>query len=359
MEAEARAALPDAEATGVEGGVVLAGVPSLIARANLLLRLPTRVLLRLGEFDARDWKKLRRGVLGLPVAAVLPRGAQIAIKAAATRSRLYHTGGIAEHVASALGEAVEAVLAPRVEAGAPLARDVHTLFVRVEQDHVTLSIDTSGERLHQRGWRTEGGDAPLRETLAATLLAIGAHRPDEALLDPMCGSGTIVIEGALRAIGRAPGLDRSFAFERHADFDEAAWRALRDAARAAERPLRAPIIAADADEAQLAVAARNAERAGVAAMLRWEHVSLDKLVAPAATGLVATNPPYGVRVGARGSALPALYDALGRALRGPLSGWRAAVLVEDRELLRRIGAEPRRAVALKNGGLRVWAARVR
>ncbi len=317
-------------------------------RANLWLRLPTRVLLRLGEIEARDFRRLRRGVAALPLGR-LPRGARVAIRAAASKSRLYHTGAIAEQVVLGLGDAIGAVAGD--------GADAFDVLVRGRGDVFTVSLDTSGARLHQRGWRRDGGEAPLRETLAAALLALAGHADDEPLCDPLCGSGTIVVEAALRAIGRAPGVDRTFAFERFADHDARAWAALRDEARARERPRALPIYGADADPEQIAAARRNAERAGVAAHVTLEVVPLSAQRAPTPRGLVASNPPYGRRVGAKGGALPPLYAALGAMLRGPFSGWRAALLVEDRRLLSRIGGiDAGRAVMLSNGGLRVWVA---
>jgi putative N6-adenine-specific DNA methylase len=345
-EASALDANPRVVSGGVELSADLACVHALIARANLQLRLPTRVLLRVGETEARDFARLRKGTAAMPWKQLLPTGAPISIRAAAARCRLYHTGAIAEQVALALADAVGARVVVDDE-------DAFSVLVRGSRDRFTLSLDTSGARLHQRGWRQDGGAAPIRETLASAVLALAAHAPDEPLLDPMCGSGTIVLEAALAAIGRAPGLDRHFSFERFIGHDAAAWEKLREDARAQERPRALPFVGSDADPAQIETALRNAERAGVHELVRFEVVTLASVKPRSPRGLLATNAPYGRRVAARGSAaLAALYAELARLLRGPMSAWRAAILAEDRKLLAVVTGSS--AIALENGGLRVW-----
>lgn len=345
--AEAVRLLPGATITLAEGGVAVEGDASLVARSNLWLRLPTRVLLRLGDVEARDFGKLERGLATLPFSSLLPRNAAIAIRASAQRSRLYHTGALAERVALAAQKVIGATLGDDDTAFSLLLRGVH--------DRFTLSLDTSGELLHRRGWRTEGGEAPLRETLAAALLAIANHRPGEPLCDPMCGSGTLVIEAASAALGRAPGIARSFAFERFAGFDQKAWTDLRDEARARERRDAPVFVAADADPEQLAVARRNAERASVQDRIEFREAELRTLTPTQDRGLLVANPPYGKRIGARGGQpLRAVYDELGRALGGAFARWRAAVVVEDRRLLPALKMPAQDAQGLSNGGLRVW-----
>ncbi len=345
--AEASRLLPGARVALADGGVDVEGDASLIARSNLWLRLPTRVLLRLGDVEARDFGKLERGLATLPFASLLPRNAAIAIRASAQRSRLYHTGALAERVALAAQKAIGATLSDDEAAFSLLLRGVH--------DRFTLSLDTSGELLHRRGWRTEGGEAPLRETLAAALLALANHRPDEPLCDPMCGSGTLVIEAAGAALGRAPGIARRFAFEHFAGFDEEAWAALCDEARASERSDAPVLVAADADPEQLSVARRNAERAKLEGRIEFREAELKALTPSQDRGLLVANPPYGKRIGARGGKpLRALYDELGRALGGAFARWRAAVVVEDRRLLPALKMSAQDAHSLSNGGLRVW-----
>jgi putative N6-adenine-specific DNA methylase len=227
-----------------------------------------------------------------------------------------------------------------------------TLLIRLEGPECTVSADTSGEPLHRRGYRQEIGRAPLRETLAAGILALAGYDGTQPLVDPMCGSGTFLIEGAWRSMRRAPGLERSFAFERFPGFGKPAWEERLARARAEALPApRAPLHGFDLNAGALGTARRNARRAGVT--LALERRDVKTLQAPVAgPGLLVANPPYGKRVG-EGGDLPALYRALGATLRRSFQGWRAALLVpEDEGLIRELGLREARRLRVRNGGLR-------
>ena len=207
-EAAAReiAALPDAADLRPEVGGVEWSAPAIGGyRANLWLRLPTRVLGRVGTVESREFGKLRRRAAGLDWGAFVAPGASLSLRASASRSRLYHTGAIVETAALAIGDAVKGTHVAKDDEAADVS-----ILVRGHEDHFTFSVDASGERLHRRGARVEVGAAPLRETLAAGLLALAGWDPSLPLVDPMCGAGTIVIEAALQALDRAPGIDRAF-----------------------------------------------------------------------------------------------------------------------------------------------------
>ena len=221
------------------------------------------------------------------------------------------------------------------------------LQIHLEDDKLRISIDAGGERLGVRGWRQAQGKAPLRENLAASMLMLAGWDGEEALLDPFCGSGTILIEAALLAAGRPPGVGRPYAYE--------AWPALlgsappRPSGRRAHGP-SAPIVGSDRHGPALADAHQNAERAGVSIQLVQADVS-DPPV-PASTGLVLTNPPYGLRLG---NQVAGVYKALGRALSGPLSGWRAMFICPDAELARLVSPRIFPITSFSNGGTRVTA----
>jgi putative N6-adenine-specific DNA methylase len=225
--------------------------------------------------------------------------------------------------------------------------------VRLLRDQVTISADTSGELLHRRGYRLAGGKAPLRETLAAAILLGARYDGSEALMDPFAGSGTIPIEGALIARRIAPGLAREFAIERWPGFDGAAGKARRAGLTERIRPSAThPIAGFDRDEGALEAARENARRAGVREDIAWTVAPLSSATPPASGGLLASNPPYGVRIGERES-LRDLYAALGALLRGRWKGWRAALLSADRRLTGHLElalAEPWHST---NGGLPV------
>jgi putative N6-adenine-specific DNA methylase len=331
----------------VEGGVELEGPSGLHQEANLRLRTATRVLLRLGSFRAPDVGALTRGLAAVdlkgvwngketPQLSVTAQGARVpgnAVPQAAARawglSSVGQAGSLDEEGTEAL-----------------------TLLIRLEGTECTVSVDTSGEPLFRRGYRQEVGRAPLRETLASGILELAGYDGAEPLVDPMCGSGTFLIEGAWRSMRRAPGLERPFAFEHFPRFEPAAWEARK--ARARSEALAAPRVTLhgfDINAGALGTARRNARRAGVTLTLERRDVKV--LEAPVAgPGLVVANPPYGKRVG-EGGELPELYRALGATLRKSFSGWRAALLVPEEEgLIRQLGLREARNLPMRNGGLR-------
>ncbi|HVY40496.1 MAG TPA: SAM-dependent methyltransferase [Polyangia bacterium] len=340
------------EVTAVAGGVEWTAPPLGGLEANLWLRTVTRVVARVGSVEAREFGKLRRRAAELPWDRFLARGATVSIRASATRSRLYHTGALAETAALAIADAVPGVRVAGKDEEQPAA----AVLLRGEADRFTFSVDASGERLHRRGARIEVGAAPMRETLAAGLLALAGWDPSQPLCDPVCGAGTIAIEAALQAVDRAPGLDREFALEDwplFAAFGELA-AALRERARARVRPgAPAPIVASDRDPAVIESATRNAARAGVAEQIGFACRDLgDARPTSERPGLVIANPPYGRRLGDPRAAVR-VYRDLGRLLRAHFRGWRAAVVVPARlpgagDALRLTLPDHHR---LRNGGL--------
>ncbi len=358
-------ALADArDVVAVPGGVEWAGPPASGYRANLWLRIATRVLARAGEVEAREFGKLRRRAAGLPWAAFVPPGAAIALRASTSRCRLYHTGALAEAAALAIGDAVAGV---RVA-----ARDAEpdvTVLLRGENDRFTFSVDASGERLHRRGARVDVGAAPLRETLAAGLLALAEWRPDVPLVDPMCGAGTIVLEAAAQALGRAPGLTlspdepaaevqapaaRAFAIDGWPLFasERGASAALVAEARAAAREaLPAPIAGSDRDPRAIERARSNAARAGLDGHVDLACRDAGDARPPAPAGLVIANPPYGHRLGDPRAA-GRTYRELGRVLASHFRGWRAAIVCPARlDAARALGLAATASFKLRNGGL--------
>ncbi len=295
-----------------KGGVRFSGSP---LRANRALAIPTRIYQRVARFRCHTFAQLEAGLRAVdwaPFGGLTP-------KASTKASRLYHTGAIAERAAqivpSGPGE----------------------LLVRVDRDRCTLSVDTSGDRLHRRGWRQEGAAAPLRETLAAGVLALVGWRPGVALFDPMCGSGTLLVEAAVAAAGRLPGADRVFPCE--------AWCP----AEALPPEVAVPTLIAGRDRSASAVEAarRNAERARVEVELSVGDARA--ATPPAERGLLVCNPPYGRR--AKGAT--AAYDALGALLVGPFRGWDAAILCADPTHAERLGRPVGERHPLRNGGLKV------
>ena len=216
-----------------------------------------------------------------------------------------------------------------------------------------MSADASGELLHRRGYRLETAKAPLRETLAAAMLAGAGWDGAAPMVDPMCGSGTIPIEAALLARRVPPGMARRFAFMRWPGFDQSAWEQLVRQAR--ERMLQrapVPILGSDRDAGAVAASAANAERAGVAGDIQWRRAAISAMAPPPGRGWIITNPPYGVRVGERRE-LRDLYAQLGNVARRCCPGWEVAFLAAHPELERQTGLEPAVRFTTENGGIRV------
>jgi len=341
---EARAAGFD-RPRAVPGGVVTRGGWPEVWRANLELRGAGRVLVRIGSFMALHLAQLDKRARRFPWADVLRPDIPVRVEATCRKSRIYHAGAAAQRIERAIAE----------ELGAPLSPDADLVVkVRIEDDRVTLSIDTSGEALHKRGHKQAVGKAPLRETLAALFLRACDYRPGEALVDPMCGSGTFVIEAAEIAAGLVPGRSRGFAFERLASFDPGAWQSLRDARRPAAAPQVGALHGYDRDSGAVAASQANAARAGVAPLVAFARQPVADLTPPEGPpGLVMVNPPYGARIGNK-KLLFGLYGALGQVLAERFSGWRIGLVTSEASLARATGLPfdpPGPPVA--HGGLKV------
>ncbi len=342
--AEARAAGFPAEAT--PGGAAFRGGWADVMRANLTLRGANRVLARIDAFPAAHLSQLAKRAAKTPWGSVLRKDEPVRVEAVCRRSKIYHSGAAAERIERAILEAV----------GAPIVRekegDAVEVRVRLFDNLCTVSVDTSGALLHKRGFKEAVAKAPLRETMAAMLLRACGYDGTEPLLDPMCGSGTFVVEAAELALGLAPGRERRFAFERLATFDEEAWEAMR--AQPTPRETSVRLFGFDKDAGAVRASAANAERAGVAAITEFRQQTVTQLERPEGPpGLVMVNPPYGARIGDRG-ALTALYRTLGRRLLAGFSGWRVGLLTSDVNLANATGLPfTERYAPIDHGGLKV------
>lgn len=337
------------------GGVSFAGDAELLYRANLWLRTAGRVIARLAEFRARAFGELERRATQQPWERFLSPGRPVRLRVTCRKSRLYHSDAVAERVATAIRARMGSALGVEVAGGEEDdGENAQLVIVRLLRDQCTLSVDASGALLHQRGYRLATAKAPLRETLAAALLAASGWDPAAPLVDPLCGSGTIAIEGALLARRIAPGLARRFAFMTWPGFDAACWERLVDEARARILPCApAPIVASDRDAGAIEAAAANAARAGVAGDIALSRRALSAMEPPAAEhGWIVTNPPYGVRVGEPG-ALRDLYAQLGNVVRRLRPGWTVALLSPDPRLDSRVGVRFETVTTTRNGGLAV------
>jgi putative N6-adenine-specific DNA methylase len=222
-------------------------------------------------------------------------------------------------------------------------------------DICTISIDSSGETLHRRGYRLATAKAPVRETLAAAILLASGWKADAPLLDPFCGSGTIPIEAAMLACRLAPGRSRGFAFMNWPGYDQQVWESLlaeADTAVRAETPGLPVILGSDRDAGAVQNAQENARRAGVLRQIDFSCRAISAIEPPAGPGWVVTNPPYGVRMSANRD-LRNLYAQFGKVLRDKCNGWRLAMLSSDPQLIANTGLDFESDLALVNGGVAV------
>jgi putative N6-adenine-specific DNA methylase len=267
------------------------------------------------------------------------------VEASCKKSRIYHQGAAAQRVKTAIKDAIGA----KVDDEAPI-----TVKARIDDDLCTLSVDTSGESLHKRGHKVEVAKAPMRENMAALFLRQCGYRGSEPVVDPMCGSGTFVIEAAEIAAGLQPGRSRSFAFEQLASFDPAAWQKLRGNALPQTGRGGLRFYGSDRDAGAIRMSRANAERAGVTALTEFREHAVSDLVPPEGPpGLVIVNPPYGGRIGETQSLYP-LYRALGQTLLARFAGWRVGIITNEASLAAATGlpfAPPGPPVT--HGGLRV------
>ena len=327
------------------GGVAFAGGLRELYLANLWLRSASRVLVRVGEVRADAFPELFRKTVRLPWGRFVRRETPVRVRVTSHCSRLRHSGRIAETVAAAVDRSLGRAVPPA--GGEP-----QLVLVRLENDLCTFSVDSSGELLHRRGYRLETAFAPLRETLAAGVLQLLAWDGSVPLLDPMCGSGTLLIEGALLASRRPPGERRSFAFMGWPRYRPGLWAALKGEAGRLHRPVPAAITGTDRDPRALAAARRNAERAGVEAVVQLRVGQLREAAGQEEKGLVLCNPPYGERLGREDDLRP-LYRTLGQVFRQGFAGWRGAFLCPEEGLARASGLPLEKVAKLSNGGISV------
>jgi putative N6-adenine-specific DNA methylase len=328
----------------VAGGVAFTGTWRDVWRANLELRGTSRVLARIGAFPVPHLAQLDKRAQRFPWGDVLRRDVPVRIEASCRRSRIYHSGAAAQRIETAIREGF----------GAPVSNEAEVAVkARIDNDLLTLSIDTSGEMLHKRGAKQAAAKAPMRETMAAMFLRMCGYDGNEPVLDPMCGSGTFVIEAAEIAAGLLPGRNRSFAFEKLATFDQATWQAMKHAIP--PRTIAVRFYGSDRDAGAIAAAAANARRAGVEHITSFERRSVSGLTPPdGAQGLVICNPPYGARIGSS-KPLRALYSALGDVLRQRFAGWRVGIVTTDAALARATGLPFKPPSApVSHGGLKVF-----
>ena len=310
----------------VKGGVTVQGDWREVWRANLELRGAARVLARIAEFRAMHLAQLDKRARKVAWGEVLRADQPFWVEASCKASRIYHQGAAAQRITKAIQDTL----------GAPVAEDAEVVIkARIDDDLCTISVDTSGASLHKRGHKEAVAKAPMRENLAALFLRQCGFDGTEPVVDPMCGSGTFVIEAAEMAAGLKPGRSRRFAFEQLATFDSAAWQKLRG--NPATRKPDVRFYGSDRDAGAVAMSRANAERAGIASLTAFKQQAISDLTPPEGKpGLVIVNPPYGTRIGDR-KQLNALYRALGQTLMARFAGWRVGIITNEAPLAEATG----------------------
>ena len=333
----------------VDGGVGFSGGLSVCYRANLESRIASRILWRLGEWRYRGEEDVYRRAVELPWDELFEPRLTIRVNVSAVASPLRSLEFITLRIKDAVCDRFRADtgIRPSVDTSQPDVR-IHAFF---DAGRFVLYLDTSGEPLFKRGWRAQGGQAPMRENLAAGLLALSGWQPGVPLLDPMCGSGTVLVEAAMLALAAAPGARRGFAFQRLTGFDALLWASLQEEARSRQlAPHPLAIYGADLYGEQLKLARANLNTAGLGDAVQLKQANILELPAPATSGLILTNPPYGVRLGEQQD-LAAFYPRLGDALKARYAGWKVWIFTGDLRLPKLIGLRPARRIPLYNGAL--------
>ncbi len=343
-------------ARAADGGVSWTGDLQSVARANLWLRTASRVIVRVAEFRALAFYELEMQAKRIPWERFVRPNALVEFRVTCRKSKLYHSDAVAQRFAEALAKRVAGVTIGSAKGDVDeetAGADRQLFIVRFLHDECTVSIDSSGALLHLRGYRQAVAKAPLRETLAAAILLGADWAGDVPLVDPMCGSGTIPIEAARLARRIAPGRDRDFAFTRWPGTDEALLTSLVDDARSRELASSPVAIAgSDRDKGAIAAATANAERAGVASDIEWCVQPISAVTGRSGPGVLASNPPYGVRIG-DADRLRNLYAQIGNVARTKLDGWTVALLTADRQLEQQLRMELHERFRTKNGGIPV------
>ena len=333
----------------VGGGVAFSGDFLLCYRANLESRIASRVLWQLATDDYRNEDDIYRTAFALPWTDWFEPARTIRVDVSATKSPLTSVNFVTLKIKDAVCDKIRRLSGrrPSVNTREP---DIPIQGHLTDRD-LTLYLDTTGEPLFKRGMREATGEAPLRENLAAGILRLAGWVPGTPLLDPMCGSGTILLEAAHMAIDIAPGLGRHFTFEKFKNFDGGRWRELRQRSMSGQKPkISQAIYGSDLSSDVLKAARANLMAAGLEKIVSLKRANVLEIFAPAKEGIIVTNPPYGVRLGEQ-QTLAEFYPKLGDVLKKRFSGWRAYLLSADMRLPKLIRLAASKRTPLFNGAL--------
>ncbi|MBR1892030.1 MAG: class I SAM-dependent RNA methyltransferase [Lachnospiraceae bacterium] len=335
-----------------DGRVTFAGDADAVARANVFLRTAERVLLEVGEFEARTYDELFEGTKALPWEEFLPEDARFWVKKASTvKSKLFSPSDIQSIMKKAMVERMKQKYHCErfVEDG-----DDYPVRVFLYKDKVTVALDTTGDSLHKRGYRKQQGLAPIAENLAAALIKLTPWRADRILVDPFCGSGTIPIEAAMMAANIAPGMDREFTAETWTNIvDKKSWYNVIDEAQdLVNTDIETEIQGYDIDPEMIKIAKANAERAGVDHLIHFQARPAKELSHAKKYGFIITNPPYGERMEEK-AALVQLYGEFGQACK-KLDTWSTYIISSYEDTERSFGKKAVKNRKIYNGMIKTY-----
>ena len=327
--------------------VLFTGDENALCKANVCLRTGERIMVVLAQFQAKTFEELFQGVYRTNLEDFIGKEDQFPVKGHCLNSQLMSVSDcqaiIKKAASRRLGEKYGISWLP--ETGIK-----YQLHFTILNDQVTLSLDTSGQGLHKRGYRAIGNDAPLHETLAAGMIQLTRYRGREFFWDPFCGSGTIPIEAALIAKNRAPGLTRSFAGQEFPWIGKEAWQNARQEARDKEFKGDYRILGSDSDPACVSLSFANAKKAGVSDCVTFKDADATKMSLPAEEGILVCNPPYGERMMEQQSA-QRLYSALGRHLKYA-NNWKKFVITSEPEFEHYFGKRADKKRKFYNGKIK-------
>ncbi len=334
-------------AKSAEGFVSVYGDMNDVYRLNLSLRTATRVLIELGEFEAKSFDELFDNVNSLHFAEFLPKNAKFDVeKISSVKSALFSKSDCQRIIKKA---AVESMKRDHKTGKLPESGAKYPIYAYIRNDIAKICLNTSGESLHKRGYRLDQGKAPLKEDLAAGLVLLSGYYGREVLADIMCGSGTILIEGAMVASNTPPGINRNFGFEEWSVFDKNDYSLVREELISKIRPVENPILGNDIDGNVLKKARENAKRAGVGDMVHFQKMDMREFRSKKKGGIIITNPPYAERIGER-KAVEKLYRDM-RPVFESLDSWRMYVLSGNEDFTRLYGKKPDKNRKLFNGNM--------
>ena len=326
--------------------VYFTGGADAIARANLCCRMGERVMVQLARFEVHSFEDLYQGVKAVPLEDFIPRDGAFPVKGYSLSSQLHSVPDCQSIVKKA---AVDRLGRHYGIEWLPETGSTFQLRFSIMKDICELFLDTSGQSLHKRGYRAVGNDAPLHETMAAAMVTLARYRGRDFFWDPFCGSGTIVIEAALIAMNRAPGLSRSFAAQNWSTISPEVWKQAREEAKDREFHGSYRLLGSDIDPKSLGIAISNAKKAGVDKLIEFREADATKLSLPADRGTIVCNPPYGERM-LEQKAAQRLYRAMGKHWRFA-DGWSKYIISSDPEFEFFYGTKAEKKRKLYNGRL--------